>query len=72
MSALVKEVPPAKAPKIEVIDGIDAWKVRDAANTLQQALKIRGDKKLFNAARKVLRENLTAARKAITWADNLK
>lgn len=70
VEGLVKEVPTAKA-KSETIDGIDRWKVENAAETLQRAEDIQQDKKLFAAAKKVLMEKQKAIKRALDWADNL-
>ena len=72
MATLVKEVSASKTPKQEVIDGIDKWKVENAAETLQRVMEIRQDKKLFAAALKVLKEKRQAVKKTLDWADNLK
>lgn len=59
-------------PKSDKIDGLDKWEVEEAARTLQRAFEIRQNKKLLNAAIKVLKKTRTAAEKALKWSDQIK
>ncbi len=51
-------------PKIETIDGIDKYKVENAADTLIRAEEIKQDKKLLNAARGLITKKLIATQQA--------
>lgn len=55
----------------EKFDGIEKWKVRDAAETLKRAFEIRQDKKLLKAARKMLLQETKAAEKALNWSGGI-
>lgn len=46
------------------IDGMDAWEVRDAANTLIRAKEIEADTKLHKAAVKIVDDKMRATAKA--------
>ena len=59
-------------PGTPKIGGMDKYEVGNAARTLQQAMKIRRDKKLLAAALKVIQEEQEDAQKVLSWADNLK
>lgn len=61
----------AVEPKSDKIDGIDKWEVESAAETLQHAQEIMANDKLRKAALKVLKKKQVAAKKAVSWADNL-
>lgn len=50
-----------ESPKI---DGIDKYKVENAADTLIRAEEIKRDKKLLTAARKVINQKLIATQAA--------
>jgi len=58
-------------PTVETIDGIERWKVEDAASTLQRVMEIKQDAKLWKTALKVLKEKEKATQKAVDWAENL-
>ena len=50
-------------PKQEMIDGIDKYKVENAAETLIRAEEVKADKKLLAAARGVIEKKLNAMKK---------
>lgn len=49
---------------VEKIDGMDAWKVRDAADTLVRAKEIEADPKLHKAAIKIVDVKMKATAQA--------
>lgn len=53
------------------IDGLDRWKVEDAARSLKDAQKIIIDKKLLKAAKKLLLQEQKATNKAVDWTNNI-
>ena len=53
-----------RMPHEEKIDGIDAWKVRNAAETLVEAKKIQAKPKLLAAATKEIDKNMVAEAQA--------
>lgn len=57
--------------KEKKIDGIDRWQVENAADTIQRAMEIKQDKKLFKAALKCLKQKKEAVQTAVKWADGL-
>ena len=58
--------------KPEMIDGIDKYKVENAAETLMRAQEIMADSKLKSAAMKILKKKKAATEKAVSWADGLR
>ena len=60
-----------ESPKMEMIDGIDKYKVENAADTLMRAQEIMADEKLKKAAMTILKKKKTATEKAVSWADGL-
>jgi len=56
---------------MEMIDGIDKYKVENAADTLMRAQEIMADEKLKKAAMTILKKKKTATEKAVSWADGL-
>jgi hypothetical protein len=50
--------------KPKKIDGFDEWEVNNAADTLIRAEEIKANKKLFNAASKVISKKLIAVQAA--------
>lgn len=57
--------------KPEKIDGMDAWEVETAADTLSRAFEIKARPKLLGAALKALRKKQQAQKKALGWAGGL-
>lgn len=51
--------------------GIDKWEVENAARTLEEAQEIALKPKLLAAARKMLRFQQRAKKKAIDWAEKI-
>jgi hypothetical protein len=51
--------------------GMDKWELEEAARTLERAQEIALEPKLLTAARKLLRFQEKAKKKAIDWAENI-
>ena len=58
-------------PKVETIDGIEKYKVENAADTLIRAEEIKQDSKLLKAARGLINKKLIAAQQAKAQATQM-
>ena len=51
--------------------GMDKWEVENAARTLREAYELANKPKLLEAAKKLLKQQQVAGKKAISLAENL-
>jgi hypothetical protein len=55
----------------EQFEGFDEWEVRQAANTLTEAVELGDKPKLLEAAKKWIKKDAKNKREAVGLADNL-